>query len=55
MSTGSSEAKPLRTAITDGAEAKPLLAKRLAWFAGLWVAGLAATASVAYTLRAILG
>lgn len=30
------------------------LGRRLAWFAALWLAGLAATAAVAYGLRALL-
>ena len=30
------------------------LGRRLAWFAALWLAGLAATAVVAYGLRAML-
>lgn len=51
MSTGSSEAKPPRTDTTE----EPPLARRLLWFAGLWVAGLAVTASVAYALKALLG
>lgn len=29
-------------------------ARRLAWFVGLWVAGLAATAAVAYGLHILL-
>jgi len=34
-------------------EAGPL-GRRLAWFAALWLAGLLATAAVAYGLRALL-
>lgn len=30
------------------------LSRRLAWFAALWLAGLAATAALAYGLRALL-
>ena len=30
------------------------LGRRLAWFAALWLASLAATAAVAYGLRALL-
>jgi len=30
------------------------LRRRLAWFAGLWLAGLAVTAALAYGLRALL-
>jgi hypothetical protein len=30
------------------------LGRRLAWFAALWLAGLLATAAVAYGLRALL-
>jgi hypothetical protein len=30
------------------------LGRRLAWFAALWLAGLAVTAAVAYGLRALL-
>jgi hypothetical protein len=30
------------------------MARRLAWFAGLWAAGVATVASVAYLLRAWL-
>ena len=30
------------------------LARRLAWFAALWLASLAVTATVAYGLRALL-
>ena len=30
------------------------LGRRLAWFAALWLAGLGATAAVAYGLRALL-
>lgn len=37
-----------------GDDAEPPLWRRLAWFAGLWVASLAATAAVAYGLRALL-
>ena len=37
----------------DGGGQAPL-ARRLAWFAALWLAGLAATAAVAYGLRALL-
>lgn len=33
---------------------KPSLGRRLAWFAGLWVASLTVTAAVAYGLRALL-
>lgn len=36
-------------------EAQPgSLSRRLAWFGGLWLAGLAVTAAVAYGLRALL-
>ena len=31
------------------------LARRLGWFAGLWAAGVAAVALLAYALRWILG
>jgi len=31
------------------------LARRLAWFAGLWLAGVAATAALAYATRWLLG
>ncbi|MDO8409325.1 MAG: hypothetical protein Q7S93_04615 [Phenylobacterium sp.] len=31
------------------------LARRLAWFIGLALAGMAATGAVAYSLRALLG
>lgn len=34
-------------------EAGPLW-RRLAWFAGLWLAGAGVTAGVAYALRALL-
>jgi len=37
----------------DREEQAPL-GRRLAWFAALWLAGLAVTAAVAYTLRALL-
>jgi len=37
----------------DGPEQAPL-GRRLAWFAGLWLAGLAVTAALAYGLRALL-
>jgi hypothetical protein len=37
----------------DGSDQAPL-ARRLAWFAALWLAGLAVTAAVAYGLRALL-
>ena len=30
------------------------LGRRLAWFAALWLAGLAVTAAIAYGLRALL-
>ena len=30
------------------------LGRRLAWFAALWLAGLAVTAAVAYGMRALL-
>jgi hypothetical protein len=36
-----------------GEEQTPL-GRRLAWFAALWLAGLAVTAVVAYGLRALL-
>jgi hypothetical protein len=36
-----------------GEEQAPL-GRRLAWFAALWLAGLAVTAVVAYGLRALL-
>jgi len=38
---------------SDGGGQAPL-GRRLAWFAALWLAGLAATAAVAYLLRALL-
>lgn len=38
----------------EGAPPPPLW-RRLAWFVGLAVAGMAATAAVAYALRAMLG
>jgi hypothetical protein len=57
MSTGSSEAKPPpRTPITeqdDQGASRPLIEK-LGWFAGLWFAGLALTAALAYGLKALL-
>ena len=37
----------------DGDGQAPL-GRRLAWFAALWLAGLVATAAVAYGLRALL-
>lgn len=36
------------------APGQPPLGRRLAWFAALWLAGLAVTAAVAYLLRALL-
>lgn len=33
---------------------QPLM-RRLAWFAGLWLAGVAVLAAIAYMLRAALG
>ncbi len=36
------------------ARGQRLLGRRLAWFAALWLASLAATAAVAYGLRALL-
>lgn len=41
----------------DGAASAPppgRLARRLAWFAGLWFAGVLAVGTVAYVLRAIM-
>ena len=35
-------------------EAKQPLAKRLAWFAAIWIASLVGTAAVAYALRALI-
>lgn len=34
---------------------KPRRGRQLLWFAGLWLAGVAAVALVAYLLRALLG
>ncbi|HMO44069.1 MAG TPA: hypothetical protein PKB04_12285 [Phenylobacterium sp.] len=39
----------------DEGEPRPPVWRRLAWFAGLALAGLAATAAVAYAPRAMLG
>ena len=38
----------------DGEGGRSTLASRLAWFAALWLAGLGATALLAYGLRALL-
>lgn len=35
-------------------EAQPPLWKRLAWFAGLWIAGVAVVGTVAMIIRAVL-
>jgi hypothetical protein len=35
--------------------AEPRLAKRLLWFAGLWVAGVAAVGAVAWLLKLWIG
>ena len=57
MSTGSSAEKPRPRPLTTEGEkegrARPLREK-LAWFAALWLAGLVATAALAYGLRALL-
>jgi hypothetical protein len=43
-------------AITESErKAKRSAARKLLWFGGLWLAGLAVTAAVAYALRALLG
>lgn len=39
----------------EAGAAQPPLWRRLAWFVALAFAGLAATAAVAYALRALLG
>jgi hypothetical protein len=36
-------------------KAEPRLAKRLLWFAGLWVAGVAAVGAVAWLLKLWIG
>jgi len=46
--------RPIIEGPPSAGEPKQPLAKRLLWFAGLWLASLIAVAAVAYGLRALI-